>query len=441
MTTQVFEVSTAFGLVTLAAALDEGLFAAADRRLLVISVNATIPEVAVGLDEIAGVPTLFDRFDDVLSYNDFIAPQHPAVWRPGGADAPRVARHLQLAWQIPDLHDVHLVVESIQVPPALTLAAVFSEARIDVYADGLMSYGPTRITLPAAIGTRVERLLHLDLVPGLVPVLLTEFDVPSVRIGRESFVKVVEELDWSPPLDDRPDGSVALVLGQYLSALEVLTVEEEDTLYLGLVAACAAAGFSTVVVKPHPSAPDQRVRRLQAASEAAGVPVLVADEPSLVECWYRHPAVGLVAGCFSTGLMTAAFFDLPARRRGTELVLQRLRPYENSNRIPVTIADALLPGDASGPRPPATAETVTALVHTVSYCMQPTRYPGLRPVAHDFLTSTLPTTARYVTKRRLATLELPGQPRPVRSSWPTRVFRQARRQLRRLSALSGRPGR
>src|SRR5690348_17927762 len=58
---------------------------------------------------------------------------------------------------------------------------------ITVYADGLMSYGPTRNKLGLLVDSRIDRLLHLDLVPGLRPMLLTEFGVPSeVEIGRAS---------------------------------------------------------------------------------------------------------------------------------------------------------------------------------------------------------------------------------------------------------------
>ena len=49
-----------------------------------------------------------------------------------------------------------------------------------------MSYGPTRNKLDPLVGTRVRRLLHLDLVPGLTPLLLTEFDVPARRACRRT---------------------------------------------------------------------------------------------------------------------------------------------------------------------------------------------------------------------------------------------------------------
>ena len=102
-------------------------------------------------------------------------------------------RYLRMLWDLGD-DRVELTVESIQVNPSLALAQIFTGAPIDVYADGLMSYGPTRSKLDPLIGTRIGRLLHLDLVPGLKPLLLTEFDVPPELVPTETFVKVLGEL-------------------------------------------------------------------------------------------------------------------------------------------------------------------------------------------------------------------------------------------------------
>lgn len=57
-----------------------------------------------------------------------------------------------------------------------------------------MSYGPTRDKIDPLVGTRIDRLLHLDLVPGLTPLLLTEFGVPPVLVPSEAFLKVLGEL-------------------------------------------------------------------------------------------------------------------------------------------------------------------------------------------------------------------------------------------------------
>src|SRR5690606_37730479 len=60
---QLFVASTFFGAMSLAAALDSGQFGPADqRRILLVSNNATAPEVVAPLDAAPGFETLRSRF-------------------------------------------------------------------------------------------------------------------------------------------------------------------------------------------------------------------------------------------------------------------------------------------------------------------------------------------------------------------------------------------
>lgn len=408
MTTQIFVATTAFGLVTVVAAIDDGAFAIADRRILVISNNSAEPEVTPGLAEVVGIATLLDRFDDIYDYNEAIAPQHPSLWRPRAVDLPLLERYFTGAWSLSG--DLHLIVESIQASPAQTLCQVFHDARIDVYADGLMSYGPTRDRLRIQVASRIERLLHLDLVPGLNPVLLTEFDVPPVLISTESFRKVVATLDNSPALiTESGGGQVAVLLGQYLAPASILTEEEEHQLHVKMVRGAVTSGFTRLIFKPHPSAPAQFAQPLIAEAEAMGAQLVVHAQPELVETWFRHESIGLVVGCFSTGLATAAHgYGLPTGRVGTHLLLERLTPYQNSNRVPVTIVDAVIPHVLEVGSRPMTAD-IDAIVKTVSYCMQPTLYPQLRSAAVQLLGDRYDEVYHYFKRRRLTQLDLPGR--------------------------------
>lgn len=420
MTTQVFLASTAFGLLTLSAALADGCWPPATRRVLVLSANAAVPETAPPLAETPGLSVLFEAFDLVVDYNSAIAPHHPSLWRPRVADLPLVERYLRSRWDLGG-GDLHLVVESIQVAPASTLCRVFADARIDVYADGLMSYGPTRNPLPLLVGARVERLLHLDLVPGLRPVLLREHGVPAVTIATGAFRSTVQRVaevassrggDVGPGGTEGTRGRVAVVLGQYLAELGVLSVEEELELHTSMVERSVDAGFQTVVFKPHPSAPGHQTTSLAEAARRRGGRLVVRDEPSLVETWFGCEPVHLVVGCFSTGLLTAGLFGVPAARVGTGLLLERLRPYENSNRVPVTLVDVGVPELPGGDDPDGLAArlpvSLDELVETVSYCMQPERYPGLRCTAESVLAGSWEEVRRYVKRRRLTALGLPG---------------------------------
>ncbi|WP_405675992.1 alpha-2,8-polysialyltransferase family protein [Streptomyces sp. NBC_01511] len=444
-TTRVFYASTLYGAATLAAAIDAGLFPAADRSVLVVSNNAGTPELTPAVHEMPGFERLRHRFDSVLSWNETIAPFHPGGWVPRPDDLPIWERHLRLAWGLGD-DTVELVLESIQVSPALTLAEIFTAARIEVYADGLMSYGPTRNRLDLQVGARVRRLLHLDLVPGLVPLLLTEFGVPSQAVPTPDFLRVLDQLGDTAEDFGTPAVRPALLLGQYLAALGIISEHEEEELHLRMVRGAVELGHTRVVFKPHPTAPVLWSRRLEEEASKLGAQLTVLDAPVLAEVLYRRLKPALVVGCFSTALFTAsAFFGIPVARTGTDLLLGRLSPYQNSNRVPVTLVHALVPPlDDDGPsvgrpddggtyRPePHPAELVAA----VGFVMQPQMHPELRPAAESFLAGRLdPHTLRYFKRRRLTTLGLPGAvgPQLVRipqNATARRVVRRARR-LRR----------
>jgi len=438
MRTQLFFASTLYGAATLAAALDAGCFGPADQRLLLVSNNAAVPETTPALDAMPGFARLRGRFDRVLSWNETIRPFHPGGWSPRGDDAPLWERFLRDLWHLGDgpEDEVSLVLESIQVDPALAVARLFPDAPIDVYADGLMSYGPTRNKLDPLVGGRVRRLLHPDLVPGLAPLLLTEFGVPAQVVPGDAFRAVLAELarDLPPSADGVPEGG-ALLLGQYLSALDILTDDEEEALHLRMLRRAAARGHREVVFKPHPVAPARFARALEKEAGELGVTLTVLSEPVLAEALYERVRPALVVGCFSTALLTAArLYGLPVARVGTGLLLERVTPYENSNRVPVTLVDALVPeldGDQEDFTPLSGPE-LTGLVRAVGFCMQPQVLPELRQETERYLAAHLsPATRRYFKRRRLTALALPGAvPRQFafvpRSPAVRRVARRAR---------------
>ncbi|MGW4550562.1 polysialyltransferase family glycosyltransferase [Streptomyces violaceorubidus] len=413
MTTQIFLASTLYGTATLAAALDAGCFDAADRRILLVTNNAATPETTPSLDAAPGFERLRDRFDDVVSWNEAIYPFHPGDWSPRAGDVPLWERHLRLAWGLGD-DEVALTVESVHVQPALGVAQIFTDAPLTVYADGLMSYGPTRTKLAPLVGTRVERLLHLDLVPGLAPLLLTEFGVEPEVVPSPAFTKVLAEIaDTGAGLPDveRP----VVLLGQYLSALGILSAEEEEDLHVRMLTGVAALGHTRVVFKTHPTAPARFTRVLEAKAARLGVGLTVVETPVLAEVLFQRMRPALVVGCFSTALLTAsALYGLPVARVGTETLLDRLTPYENSNRVPATLVDALLPdlsdpAAVAGGRRDVDAEALAALVRAVGFAMQPKVLPELRPAAEAYLRAHLDAgTWRYFKKRRLTSLGLPG---------------------------------
>ncbi|WP_412077028.1 polysialyltransferase family glycosyltransferase [Streptomyces xanthophaeus] len=458
MPVQIFLASTLYGAATLAAGIDAGSFPRAGRRILLTSNHAVAAEIAPGLADMPGFAALRTRFDEVLDWNRVIEPLHPSTWAPRAEDVPLWERQLRALWGLGE-DRVELIVESLQVPPAQTLCRLFPGAAVDVYADGLMSYGPTRFRLDPQLGMRVRRVLHLDLVPGLEPLLLTEFGVRAELVPTESFVKVLAELSersdpGAPAASREPSGSgsgsgddgdgaaPALLLGQYLSALDLMTPAQEEELHVEMVRGAHALGHRELVFKPHPSAPAAYSCRAEEEAARLGVRLTVVDTPVLAETLYQRLRPALVVGCFSTGLLTAAtLYGLPVARTGTDAVLARLTPYPNSNRVPLTVVDTLLPdlADAEAVRAWSTPDRakvqaeLTGLLTAVGFTMQPQILAARRPAAEAYLAGHLTArTWRYFTRRRLTGLGLPGGIPAQLSFLPrSRAVRRAVRRLRR----------
>ncbi|WP_314611958.1 alpha-2,8-polysialyltransferase family protein [Streptomyces stackebrandtii] len=440
-TTQIFCASTLYGAATLAAALDSGCFGRADRRILLVTNNAAVPETTPAVDEADGFERLRGRFDSVLSWNETISPLHPAGWMPRGQDMPMLQRHLRRIWELGD-DRVELALESLQVTPALAIAHLLPEAPITVYADGLMSYGPTRNKIDPLIGGRVRRLLHLDLVPGLEPLLLAEFGAVPEAVPVEAFTKVVEEL--SDARAGAGSEGPALLLGQYLAALKLVTAAEEEELHLRMVRGAIARGHRKLVFKPHPTAPDAWSRALVDEAARLGAELTVEDRTVLAEVLYRELRPALVVGCFSTALLTAqSFYGLPVARVGTGALLERLTPFQNSNRIPLTVVDAVVPpleeGGADEPAGPvADVAELNDLVAAVGFAMQPKIRADLREAAARHLSGPhAERTRHHFTRRRLTVLNLPGGLPLPRHPQVRRLARRAlrlRKELRKRGA-------
>ncbi|MFH9727943.1 polysialyltransferase family glycosyltransferase [Streptomyces sp. NPDC017254] len=440
---QIFQVSTLYGAATLAASLDAGQFGPREdaRRLLLISRNAEIPETAPRLEAMTGYERIAGRFDGVLDWNETIHPYHPAAWAPRPEEAPLWQRVLRTAWGL-GTAPVELIVESIQVNPAKALAGAFPESGLHVYADGLMSYGPTRSDLAQSIACRIRRVLHLDLVPGLRPLLLSEYGVESQLVPDSAFRAVLAEI--AEEAADDPDITraaaarpTALLLGQYLAALGLLTAEEEEELHVRMLRGAVAAGHRSVVFKPHPSAPPSYSGVLHQEAERSGVRLTVLDGPLLAETFYERCRPRLVVGCFSTAMLTAAvYYGVPVARVGTVEVLERLTPFENSNRVPLTVVDHLIADLERGEEPavPGTApDSLTPLVRAVGYCMRHKSHPGMREEATRYLAAHAadPGTAHHFSVERLTLLGLPGgAATPARNGAASRLRRGLVRSLR-----------
>lgn len=406
--TQLFALHSAYALATAVAALDDGLIPANGPRILVPFNTARVPETTVGLDELPSLAPLRARFDRTEPLDGILAPLHPSDWCPEEADLPMLARLFARAWELDD--DLELFVQSPQVAPAHTLLSLFPHARITIIGDGLMTYSPMRVPLPRTVVERVGRVVYADVVPGVEPLVFGGARAVRVPVAPESFLTALAATaSADPQLDDLADGTpTALVLGQYLAALGLVTSDEEIAMQQKMVDRAAEWRPKRIVFKPHPSAPPTVTDAVRIRAESHGVQFAEyrGTQPAELVA-ERLDAVGIVAG-FSTALPTAqSLSGRPIAAVGTEELLHRLTPFENSNRIPLTIVDALTRRDTLH-REPARFQL---LIDAVGYAMQPVIAAHLRPRAVEMLPQ-LPAAERdrYFSPARLAELQLPGAP-------------------------------
>ena len=410
--TQLFAVHSAYGLATAAAALDGGLLGDHGERILVPFVSSRVPETSVSIAADPALASLRDRFDRIEDLDALLGPLHPSSWKPHASDLPLLRRLLIRAWGI-DPGDLELLVQSPQIAPARTLMLLFPHARLTIIGDGLMTYSPMRVRMPHTVTARIGRVVHADVVPGLTPLVGAPTATP-VPVSPDLFRAVLGEtaaaVDDTAELDSALDGeSTVLVLGQYLSALGLVSEGEEIALQKEMIDRAARRRPQHIVFKPHPAAPPRLSDALRDRARVHGIDfreyrgALAAE--MLAE---RIDATAVIAG-FSTALPTVqALFGREIDAVGADTVLARLTPYENSNRVPATIVDALTRADS----PYRDPERMQLLIDAVGYAMQPVVAGHLRGRAEQLLAGIRPSDRdRYFAPERLAELRLPGAPR------------------------------
>ncbi|WP_420734105.1 polysialyltransferase family glycosyltransferase [Brevibacterium luteolum] len=424
--TQLFLASTPLEVVFLAAGIDSGAYdscvqpalirssddpepiAEPIRRVLLLSDNAEILEQATPLHAAPGLTPTFTRFDDVVTLNVAIAPAHPNTWKPREEDLQVFERLLRSHWQLGESR-VELVLESPQVNPAIALARIFGSALIRVSADGLMSYGPTRSKLPLSMKQRMTSLHYVSLVDDLEPRLLHETGIVPLPLPVDALRNAIAEVgagaaDLITSAVDGLDGPESgLVIGQYCASLGLISENEETELHCQMADSAAAEGCRTIAFKPHPAAPAASISALRDHVEARGLKFVQLDCPVIAEAIIAALQPRVLVSAFSTSLVLAdRLFSTTTRAVGTRLLLERLSPYQNSNRVPLTIIDLLTH--------PTNGIAMQQLIDAVSYCMQAQLLPSFRDRTAAFLRD-LSEEARsvYFKRRRLTVLDLPGR--------------------------------
>lgn len=422
---QLLTASTLFQVASLAAIVDaDALPATGGERVLLLVDGSQQPELTGRIQDSPGFTDLCRRFDRVVDLGELIYPRRPAQFDPREEDLYLWERLLRRYFGLGD-ERLQLLVDSIQANPTRAMLRIFHDAPFMVHSDGLMSYGPTRNLLPPALRQRLDGLLYVDLLPGLKPLLLREFTPRLLPVPTEPLAAVIDELARSTPLSwpapgiDPPEAhrSTAMILGQYLAHLGLMDDEEEGALHREMVHEAHRRGATRIVFKPHPSAGPASGREMARDAEALGMHFTVLADPLLAEVAVAIIRPELVISCFSTALASIrCLFGIDCAAVGTESMLERLTPYENSNRIPVTLIDAVvrrrvpLPADD----PDGSAGALAQLTTAVGYCMQPLRLAAEEESVRNFLETGYIRFAEYFKRRRLTRLALPGglPPRP-----------------------------
>lgn len=411
--TQLFALHSAYGLATAAAAIDAGLLGGPSQegadRVLVPFTSSRVPETTLGIADDPALLSLRERFARVEELETVLGPLHPSSWQPAVGDLPILGRLLTRAWAL-DPRDLELFVQSPQVAPARTLMSLFPHARITIVGDGLMTYSPMRVRLPYTVAARIERVVFADVVPGVRPLVGSPraeiVPVPPERFAAALLETDADDADADAAFD--PDLPTVLVLGQYLSALGLMSPGEEIALQQDMIDRAARWSPARIVLKPHPAAPPLLTDAVRARAEAHGIAFVEYRGALAAELLAeRLDAVAVIAG-FSTALPTVrALFGRAIGAAGTETVLRTLTPFENSNRIPATIVDALTREDS----PYADPARLQLLVDAVGYAMQPEIAGHLRGRAEALLNGLDPIERdRYFPPERLSALRLPGAP-------------------------------
>lgn len=403
---QLFTASTTYQVASLAAMIDSGILQAPEgERILVLANGSQLPELTMPITESPGFKELATRFDRVVDLGSLIWPRRTHQFSPRAEELGMWEALLRSHWSLGD-EPLSLFVDSIQVNPAIALCRIFHDAPVSVHSDGLMAYGPTRKMLDRSIAQRLDSIVYPDLVPGLTPLLLSEVAPTLLAMDPAPLKAIFESMAASiidPALESISDGTekVILVVGQYLNSLGLLDEEGELELHRQMLVAAKERGADLVIFKPHPSASPTSAIRLGTSAEQLGLGFEVYEGSLGAEVVALKIRPIAVISCFSTALVTCSrLFDIPAHAVGTESLLQALAPFENSNRIPLTLADVLFAG------PHDSVAQLQDLVNAVGYAMQPNLLPHLRGAAEAYLLEHPVEHVRYFKQRRLHRLNL-----------------------------------
>jgi len=312
---------------------------------------------------------------------------------------------------------VELVVGSGSLEAGRALARRLLEVSITLVAVDGDAYGPTPDLVRGRFARLVGRVLHLDLAPELAPMLLAERRVPATPVPLDDLHAVAATLPAPAAVVD----PTTLVLGSSGRWHEALDAERQADLLVALVQRCAEAGHSRVVVLLDPGTRPRVRRQLEKAAAAVRADLTLVDDGTPTAQWLASGAVRFVVGSADPDLLVAqAAYGVRTAQLDTDVVLKRLAPFSDPRRTGATLVQALVPDLRSWTSAPEgeapAAVDLPGMVSAVAYAMQPELLAGHRAAVIEHLTSVDDDVRRrFVRRRRLGELRLPGGKRKVRA--------------------------
>lgn len=204
---------------------------------------------------------------------------------------------------------------------------LFFNADISLVFDGMMSFGPLRgDVFSEGLAKRIKHVYYEDLCSGVIPKYLPELSVTPEKI----------EVDYGTISTAGP--KKILIALQSLSYSRIMSTEEEHAFYQKYISGIIRVFKDyEVFILPHPN----NSSKIKDILNIRNVTWLDNSKPG--EAYIQALNIGIVASVFSTLMFRASKMKAKCFSFGTDELLLKLSPYENSNRIPVILSRYCFP--------------------------------------------------------------------------------------------------
>ncbi len=308
-------------------------------------------------------------FTKIIYLNDVIAPYHPVQLNI--KDFSNITKSIFYSVIGIDFCD-EMLVESIQVSPAQVMVQLFGSAKINIYADGVMCYSPTRVDLPQSILSRINNVYYIDLITDVKPLLLLEAHPTYIPIDANSLKPVFKSLENKITKSNQKKN--VLIIGQYLADLNLVSHEEEIEYYYSMLLKAYDEYHDSVnyIFRMHPSCIQNYKYALRAKAMEDGISVSFDEDYMPVECRYNSDNLEKVYGVFSTSLFTLSkLTTAKIQSMHCEDFYEKLTPWFNSNRVPVVLSAISFDEQFARLKQPSIIYSIL-LLHALSY--QPKKF-------------------------------------------------------------------